>query len=143
MTYSEEQIVEDVTGAANVVAWFGRWPSFHDGEVVSLSLNRDTESVLKIHIFNVSRELTESGHYKTGSHALVVFYLANILAMELADFNSQNVISALVLSKVDDGFIIELGCCYGLCGSIRAESIRVEVEPGMPAGSVYAQTVDP
>ncbi len=142
MTYSEEQITKEVAGAADVVKWFGRWPSFHDGEVVSLSLNREVASVLKVHAFNTSSELTKSGHYKTGKHALVVFYLTNILAMDIADFNSQNVISALVLSKTEDGFLIELGCCYGLCGSLRAESVRVEVEPGMPAGSVYASTVD-
>ncbi len=142
MTYSEEQILEDVAGAADVIAWFGRWPSFHDGEVVSLWLNREAASVLKIHVFNTSSELTKSGHYKTGKHALVVFQLTNILAMDLVDFNSQNVISALMLSKTDDGFLIKLGCCYGLCGSIRAESIRVAVEPGMPAGSIYTSTVD-
>ncbi len=142
MAYSEEQIIEEVTGAADVVAWFGRWPSFHDAEIVSLCLNREAESILKIHVFNTSSELTKSGHYKTGKHAIVVFSLTNILAMELSDFNHQNVISELILSRTTDGFLIELGCCYGLCGSIRAESIRVEVNPGMPTGNVYAPTVN-
>ena len=78
MTYSEAQILEDVAGAAGVIAWFGRWPSFHDGEIVSLSLNREVASVLKIHVFNTSSQLARSGHYETGKHASSISILRMI-----------------------------------------------------------------
>jgi hypothetical protein len=139
MSDVQEQMLREVPGASDVISWFGYWPSFHDAEVVSLFLDRNGKSHLKIHFFNVLAELTNSGRYKTNLHAIVTFSLTNILAMELADFNQQNVLSSLVVTKTDDGFGIELGCCYGLCGSIRAEKIGLGLEPGIPEDSIYSQ----
>ena len=30
----------DIPGAQDVIAWFGAWPTFHDAEVLSISLDR-------------------------------------------------------------------------------------------------------
>jgi len=30
----------DVPGAAEIVNWFGYWPTFHDAEIVSIELKR-------------------------------------------------------------------------------------------------------
>ena len=140
MAEIDELILRDVRGAREVIAWFGYWPSFHDAEVVSVLLSRDDESRIDIHTFNTSPEVNETGHYKTTNHAIVSFIMKDMQAMELTDFNHQNVLSCLVLSRVEDGFKLELGCCYGLCGSLQAASIRIEILPGLPSGSVYKET---
>jgi len=38
----------DIPGAADVIAWFGYWPHFHDAEVLSITLDRSGESQVAI-----------------------------------------------------------------------------------------------
>jgi hypothetical protein len=55
MSDAHDQVIHEVPGgASNIIAWFGSWPSFHDAEVVSLLLDREGESVLKVHYFRAS-----------------------------------------------------------------------------------------
>jgi hypothetical protein len=128
---------DDIPGLASVKEWFGYWPSFHDAEIVSLNLNRNSASRLSIHVFHTLNQTNEHGHYLTTKHAVVCFILEEIQDLNLVQFSDQNVISGLVLSKSGDGYSIELGCCYRLCGSLTAKSVRIELESGMPNGSIY------
>jgi hypothetical protein len=116
--------IGDIPGVNAVKDWFGYWPTFHDAEITSLCLNRRGESRLKIH------------PYSKTNHAVVCFLLEEIQRLELTDFSEQNVISCLQLTKGDGHYLIELGPCYGLCGSIAAARVRVEIEPGPPADSI-------
>ena len=137
MARREKVSFEEIPGFIAAKEWFGYWPTFHDAEIVSLKLNRSSESRLKIHAFHTCSELNERGHYKTTKHAVVSFILDDVRDLNLIQFSSQNVISGLVLSKLNEGYSIELRCCYGLCGSLTAMSIRIEIESGMPDESVY------
>jgi hypothetical protein len=65
----------DIPGAADVVAWFGHWPTFHDAEVLSITLDRSGESRVAIHAFAKTAEVDSSGHYVTTKHAVVTFFL--------------------------------------------------------------------
>jgi hypothetical protein len=40
----------DIIGADRVLATFGRWPSFHDAEIVRLHLERDGLSTISIQL---------------------------------------------------------------------------------------------
>jgi hypothetical protein len=142
MTNEPDLIFQDVPGMAEVKEWFGYWPSFHDAEIVSLTLNRDTDSRLRVHTFHTLNQTNERGHYRTTKHVVICFVLRDIESLELADFNHQNVISELELSKNEEGYSINLGCCYGLCGSIKAKSVTIELEPGIPDSSVYGRAGD-
>ena len=122
----------DISGAADVVAWFGRWPSFHDAEIVSLHLHRSDPSVLAIYAWNMTDKVDASGHYELEREALVTFTLLGVSDLELADFSVQNVISSLEIEKRDTGFRITLSPCYGLCGTLVAESVNVSVTPWKP-----------
>ena len=140
MPAKEDALLNDVPGFAVVKEWFGYWPSFHDAEIVSLNLERTSSSRLKVHTFHTVNETNALGHYRTTKHAVVCFILDEIQDLNLVQFSSQNVISALVLSKNNEGYSIQLGCCYGLCGSLTAKSIRIELESGIPDGSIYGPT---
>ncbi|WP_051979715.1 Imm50 family immunity protein [Edaphobacter aggregans] len=115
-------------GAADVIDWFGAWPSFHDAEIVSLELNRVGTSILKVHAFSSRTK-----------HAIVSFLLYDIVTIHLDDFNHQNVIFDLKILRNPEGYEILLAPCYGLSGSIVAKQIQVTLEPGIPEGSVYAK----
>jgi hypothetical protein len=137
MPISEIEYPREVEGAKEIVEWFGYWPSFHDGEVVSIELNRAGSSSIKVHAFEMTNDLNDSGHYACTKHAVVNFILEGIDALSLEGFNHQNVISALVLRKADDIYELVLGGCYGVEGRIKAANVRIAFEPGIPPDSVY------
>ena len=63
--------------------------------------------------------------------------LDDVSGVELADFNHQNVISSLKISRENNEFILMLDSSYGVAGSIRAKSVRIEITAGIPEDSQY------
>jgi NADH:ubiquinone oxidoreductase subunit E len=139
----DARLLQSIPGISEVMERFGYWPSFHDAEIISLLLDRESDSVLKVHTFETLREVNDHGQYRTAKHSVVCFVMSDIQALHLDDFNAQNVIFGLGLSKVGDVFTVTLDCCYGLCGSISAKSLRVVLELGVPAGSIYGTNAAP
>jgi hypothetical protein len=133
--------IRSIPGAADLITRFGRWPSFHDAEVTDLTLRRDGTSTITFHIFRMTSEISSSGHYVTDLHTLVTFTLGEIIAMELYDFNHQNVVFGLGIEKQDDGIELTLDPCYGLSGSIRTNQLSLSFVEGIPTGSVYAKSL--
>ena len=134
----------DIPGAADVVAWFGYWPSFHDAEVLSITLDRLNASRVVIHTFEMTREVNARGHYVLDKHAVVTFFLEGFLRNQhgitntrLEFFNQQNVLSSASVNKTPGGYELVLEAVTGVDGAISAEHIRVEIAPGMPTGGVY------
>ena len=48
--------VPDIPGADDVVKWFGYWPTFHNAQILSITLNRSGESQVVIHAFERTSE---------------------------------------------------------------------------------------
>jgi len=66
--------VPGIPGAAEVVAWFRYWPTFHDAEVLSITLDRSRGSTVAIHAFEMTPEVRD-GQYVLAKHAVVTFCL--------------------------------------------------------------------
>jgi Immunity protein 50 len=113
--------------------WFGRRPSFHDAEILSLSLDRTGTSCIRLYTWDLTSEIDAKGYYVLRNHVVVSFLLDDISDLELVGFNHQNVIFSLTVERSQDGFKLLLGPCYGLAGTLTARSIRVEFAPGKPA----------
>jgi hypothetical protein len=131
------ELIRSIPGADAFFAWFGRWPDFHDTEVVRISLDRTNKSLLEIHVFSTTSEVNAKGHFVTEKHAKLRLILTEITNCDLTGFNHQNVIDDLDLSQTDEGYQLTLFPIYGVGGSISAKSVTVEFEPGIPTGSVY------
>jgi hypothetical protein len=138
----------DVPGAKDVIEWFGYWPTFHDAEVLSISLDRLRGCRVAIHAFETTAEVDRSGHYVAVKHAVVTFSgeglprdengISNI---RIEFFNHQNVLSsASVHKRPPEGYELVLEGCYGVDGSIVCERMSVALEPGVPSGSMYERT---
>ncbi len=125
-------MIPEIEGADEVVAWFGSWPSFHDGEIICLYLNRSGESLLKIHTWLMSNEVDEKGHFVLTKHAIVTFHLENITVLQIEGFNAQNVILGLRIERTETGWLVSMVPCFGLAGKLEAERIKVEVSPTKP-----------
>jgi len=125
--------IEEIPGAAELHDWFGYWPDFHDAEIVNLHLNRRGTSFLRIHTWEMTKKVDETGHYVLTKHVVVEFILENVSDLALNDFSQQNVISGLDIEKIGSGFRLTLGACYGLAGNIEAERISLRITPGTPS----------
>ena len=71
-----------IPGADQVVKWFGYWPTFHDAEILSITLNRSGESRIVIHAFERASEIDHRGRYVLVKHANVTFALEGFLLDE-------------------------------------------------------------
>ena len=143
----DETIYHEVSGGAELLHWFGRVPSFHDAEILSLDLRRRGQSTLRLHGWITTDKVGESGFLVLERQAIVSFALDGIMDLQLDDFSIQNVIGGLILRRAPDrperrGYLtldplpqdieIELEPCYGLNGLIRARSVAISFQPGKP-----------
>jgi len=131
------EVLSEIPGGPDLLAWFGgRLPSFHDGEILSLELDRKGATCrIRVHTWEMTREVDEAGYYKNVKDVMVSFELSGVTELSLEGFNHQNVVFGLYVERSDDGFQMELEPCYGLSGTITAKAVRVTLEPGAPPGS--------
>lgn len=61
--------------AADVLEWFGQWPTFHDGEVKSITLDWSGASRVEIYAFERTSEVDLDGYFVRAKHAVVTFFL--------------------------------------------------------------------
>ena len=120
----------DIPGADDLVRWFGRWPAFHDAEILSVHLERGGRSVIRLHAWNRSTQTDAEGRFIREKEAIVMFEFAGIKELHLdgEDADAQNVISGLTVEKAPAGYRLVLGPCYGLAGEIVAEELIVRLE---------------
>jgi hypothetical protein len=121
-----------IPGAEEIVRWFGKWPTFHDAEVLEIDLKRKDRSSVRLHAFRITNEVDAEGHLVLDLHAVVTFWLDEVTDLELADFSHQNVIFGLAVEPVAAGFRLALTPCYGIAGYIEAAQVSVSLEPGRP-----------
>jgi hypothetical protein len=121
-----------VEGAKDLCDWFGYWPSFHDAEVIRLHLNRSDASSLALHTWEMTKEVDEKGFYVLTKHVIVEFVMNEVVALSLSGFNHQNVVFGLAIERVDSGYRLNLGDCYGIAGTIDATDISIRLTPGKP-----------
>lgn len=84
---------------------FGRWPSFHDAEILSLLLERSGEDgpslTATIHLWQMTSAVDDRGYYVLENHTLATLRFGGILLESLSGFNHQNVLSELEISAID------------------------------------------
>jgi hypothetical protein len=135
-----------VTDSQKLVSIFGYWPSFHDAEVWTLSHERTMDGfdvVMVIHLFEMSKEVTDTGHVRLVNHTRVNIRFVDCAESRLEEFNHQNVIAGLSIERAPEGSARELSVSmsssYGLAGELLCSSIIVcEAQPWVPPFGVYA-----
>jgi hypothetical protein len=138
-------------GFERVVNHFGYWPTFHDAEVLSLTLDRDAQVgktgptlTIAVHAFEISKEVTAAGYLKTAKHCVVTFAFYDVYLEKLEDFSNQNAIMGLNLTDItadglehlrlaaaiegSNGLTCSFQCRYGQL---------LDLTPGIPPNSMY------
>lgn len=130
-----------VAGHEKVLAVFGRWPSFHDGEIHRLVLDstrtdqhgrRYPSIELQLRGWNLIEQGSDEGFYKQDKDSVVSLLFEHVYDVELDGLNHQNVLSELELSLTPSPanasishLAVELVHCFGLSGGFKAECAQV------------------
>jgi len=128
-----------VEGHEKLTEVFGRWPSFHDAEVLSFGFERVTTGfsvVTTIFVFESSNELTAEGHFRRIRETRATFRFHDCEDVTCAEFNHQNVISGLEITRDEVSnprhpILVVFRPIYGLHGTLRC--CRIELVSAIPA----------
>ena len=145
-----------VKGHEKLTEVFGRWPSFHDSEVISIRLERRGRdkwegpvAYVSVHVFEGYRENEDSTGIKWRNHTIVTLRFASVINLSLSSFNQQNAIQDLTFESegpqnedvrwVGPAYRVNFQSSYGVgisfvCGSIEVDT----VDRTCPEESVYA-----
>ena len=125
-----------VGNAAALTDIFGRWPSFHDGEVHRVVLDADgaggrSPSVeMQVYVFEIKSEVVD-GRYVLANRALVTFRFYGVDNLELKDLYFQNVLWDLHIQDISDRGLenlkveVKLASTLGLGGGFLCESAEI------------------
>jgi hypothetical protein len=81
----------DIENAAALTSVFGKWPSFHDTEILELVLQRAPvpQLVCLVHVFESTSDVDAEGYYGLKNQLLVRLRFTGIHLHDLTDFNHQ------------------------------------------------------
>jgi hypothetical protein len=115
---------------------FGRFPSFHDSEVVRLTLDRSKENrtclEATIRLFETTSAVDDNGYCILKNHVLVDFCFCGIEKLMLGGFNHQNVLWDLYITPHDDSegnfsnFEVLFEGIFGVHATFECASVRVD-----------------
>lgn len=123
---------------------FGYWPTFHDAEILTLSLERSGDAgpqlIATIQAHEITSEVDEKGYYVLKNRTLVEIRFSGIKELELFDFNRQNALLALEIDEIAnlEELKVVFNAAYGLAGTFCCERIEVTSATPMPASSPKA-----
>ena len=128
----DERKIEGVELLTNI---FGRFPSFHDAEIISLKLDRGNFETLAtldltIHVFEMTSEIIEN-RYVLKNHTLVTFQFQEVVELELEGFDHQNVLQDLSIIDIRHRqlerikFEVTIPGITGLDGKFMCRTIKI------------------
>ncbi len=139
--------LDRIENAEAVTSAFGYWPSFHDAEVLEVSIKRAGELganpclTAVIHVFEMTSQVSPDGHYVCQNHSVVTLLFQDLDNLALDGFNHQNALSSLSIEapESDASVIVRFEGAYGLECELTCQSVKVmSFVPGIPPASVYA-----
>ena len=122
--------LEGVPGAQELFDWFGYWPSFHDAELLSLKVERDGISGLRLHTWEMTRDLDDKGYFKLIKHVVVEFAFEGVTGIGLDEIRHENILMELSLHRKGTEYIVEMNDVYGVSGRIEVKQVSIRLEPG-------------
>lgn len=138
-----------ISGTEELVAVFGRWPSFHDSEVVTLRLERDgpgefdgPELLVTFHLFEGRADPSRESGVSWHNHVLATLRFVRVSELEILGFNHQNAVFDLRIERIAEsrsGLLrVTIESAFGVAATFVCAAVCVtNVERRAPARSVY------
>ncbi|GAB3357607.1 Imm50 family immunity protein [Lysobacter tyrosinilyticus] len=140
--------IDRIENSEAVTSLFGYWPSFHDAEVLEISIRRFSEPgsgpslSADVHVFETTNQVDSDGYYVHHKHSIVTLLFRELDELALDGFNHQNALSELGIAETEPGGMLRVnfGSAYGLESELTCRAIKVvSVVPGIPPASVYSR----
>jgi hypothetical protein len=131
-------IADKIENSVLLTDIFGRWPSFHDAEVISIELFRNPKGTgepslrAKIHTFEMTPEIDNRGFYILKNHVLATILFRGIDENHVAGFNQQNVLRDLVITDISSrqlerlNFEVRFPSSFGVEAEFKCRAVEVE-----------------
>lgn len=145
----EHKTPKEIQGTEKVISAFGRWPCFHDAEVILFSAERElpvrkggTIARLTVHVreYATVGEGTVDYDIKETKSVLIRFLFKGACDFEITDFNLQNVIDSIEVSHVDvddpANLKVDIEPIWGFGGSLRCAAIEIEAAEALSTEDV-------
>jgi len=142
-----------IANSEELVAVFGRWPSFHDSEVTTLRLEREgddefdgPELFVTFHLFEGREDPTRTSGVSWHNHVLATLKFSRVSDLELVGFNHQNAVFDLEVvaertpdeSSAGEHLRVTLHSSFGVSLTFSCVTICVaDVQSTAPRRSVY------
>lgn len=121
-----EQLVRN---GDRLIQAMGRWPSFHDANVVGVFRDDDSFSV-KVHVFDMTDKVDAAGYYVLDKHHLVSIDFRNVQRNSLPVDYASDCLDRLVFEKSGDMVRVDFESHMGQDGTVVcAEVVITDVEP--------------
>jgi hypothetical protein len=117
---------------------FGRWPSFHDAEIVRARFERQGADSpfleCEIHVFEMTNDVDRTGHYVLKHHTLVTIRFCDIGLECFKWWNHQNVLAGLKITPTEPSgpnergdwpIQVEMPSSYGCEAQLVCKSIKI------------------
>jgi len=145
-----ENIEALIDGSEKLTRIFGYWPSFHDAEVLEFQVWRGDVSpdksryifpilTLKMHCFEMTKEVNPDGYFVLQNHTLVTFKFYDVDDIQMRGFNHQNAIFEFSINRLERSqgpspyYFVQLVPAFGIDASFSC--LRAEVSAVVPCGS--------
>lgn len=120
-----------------VEAIYGYWPSFHDAEILSITLQQQRDSnsanaIIRLNYWEtkIINEETSRFDYVLDKNMVITLEFRKVTDCCVEEFNHQNVIDELLIEKTVHGIEAEFIAIHGAGVTVSADSVSVvEVEP--------------
>jgi hypothetical protein len=127
------KLVERIHGSEKLIQIFGEWPSFHDSEVLSLTLERYGPTVrASIYLFATTGQIDGKGYYVLKNETVATIRFEGVVEFSANGFNHQNVLFDLHIQDVTQdqleniNFDVTFEDSYGLEATFLCRTITIE-----------------
>jgi Immunity protein 50 len=103
-----------ITNAEMVESYFGYWPEFTDGKIVSFGYEAPNVIFMMISYFDAG----------TNKGAKIGLQFSGVSRIDLSELRSENVIESLRVIEAQPTQLV-LNACYGLAGRFDFETVAV------------------
>jgi hypothetical protein len=123
-----------VLNSKQVESIYGYWPSFHDAEILSVLLTRNTESsrkyanaVIDLNYWETKaiNEGTSALDYVLDKNMVISLEFGELSSSSIEGFNHQNVIDELIIKESANGIVAEFITIHGAAIAISCKSVAV------------------
>ena len=123
-------MIARIDGAAELAAWYGGFPRFHDGYVREFQLRVDGSGHIRLRGWKMTDKVDERGYFIMEKRFQASLFFEGATRAELSDFQpGQAILYDLEIRQDGDDIAIVMQSSYGFDGVLRTKTLRIEFQP--------------